>query len=76
MKDIQEANWDKQGPDDQGRNSHLGLSYTTSFCFIVSVDFVRELCSEERGGDESETEAEIGKAGCSNPEPISMSEDI
>jgi hypothetical protein len=58
--DIQEANGDEQRPDDQGRNSHLRLSNAVVLSSVVSVDLVREPCTNRRSDDESGAETEIG----------------
>ena len=76
MANIQKADGDKQRSDDQGRDSHLGLSDTIVFCSIVGIDLVRESYANNRSDDEPKAETEISKTRGSDTEPVSLAEEV
>ena len=76
MGDIQKTNGNEQRPDDQRRNSHLGLSNPIAFRSIVGVDLIRESYTNHGSGDESDAKSEIGKTRSSNTEPVSTGEEF
>ena len=74
--DIQKANGDEQGPDDQDRNPELRFPNPIVFRSIVSVDLIRELYSQHGSHDEPYAESEVSKTGSPNTEPVSTSEEV
>ena len=76
MADIQKANWNEQRSGDQDRNSHLRLSNSIVFRSIMGIDLIGEPYTNHGGGEEPNTETEISKAGGSDAEPVSTSEEF
>ena len=76
MKDIQKANGDEQRSDDQGRNSHLRFSDAVVLSTVVSVDLIREACTDHRSDDKPDAETDISDTGCSDSEPVGVGEEF
>lgn len=76
MVGVQKADGDEQGPNDQGRNSHLGFSNSVVLSSVVSVDLIQEPCTNHGSDDEPDAETNIGDTGGSDSEPVGVGEEF